>query len=138
MVLNRPMPLPSAENIFFLLAIHGSRHRWESLKWICDIAALLHAFPELDWDAVLARASKIARKRLALLPLALVNQLFHVPLPASVSKAIEQDAAISRTCRSHSTAPLCRWRRRSPPAKNSRCRAHLLRRNAYPYAGKPV
>lgn len=94
MVLNRPMPLPSAENIFFLLAIHGARHRWESLKWICDIAVLLHAFPELDWDAVLARASRIARKRMALVPLALVNQLFDVPLPASVRKAIEQDSAI--------------------------------------------
>jgi hypothetical protein len=89
------MPLPSAENIFLLLAVHGARHRWESLKWICDIAVFLQAFPELDWDALLAQAGKIARKRMALLPLALVNQLFDIALPASVRKAIEQDAAVS-------------------------------------------
>ncbi len=94
-LLNRPMPLPSAKDIFLLLAIHGARHRWESLKWICDIAVFLQAFPELDWDAVLAQAGKIARKRVALLPLALVNQLFDIALPASVRKAIEQDAAVS-------------------------------------------
>ncbi len=93
-LLNRPMPLPSAENIFFLLAIHGSRHRWESLKWICDIAVLLQAFPQLDWDVVLAEAGRIARKRMVLVPLALVNQLFDIPLPSSAMKAIEQDAAV--------------------------------------------
>jgi hypothetical protein len=95
-LLNRRMPLPSAENVFFLLAIHGSRHRWESLKWLCDIAAALHAFPDLDWDVVLSQAGKMGRRRLVLLPLALVNQLFEVQLPSSVAKAIEQDAAVAR------------------------------------------
>jgi hypothetical protein len=95
-LLNRQMSLPSAENVFFLLAIHGARHRWESLKWLCDIAAALHAFPDLDWDAVLSAAAKMARRRMVLLPLALVNQLFHVQLPYSVAKAIQQDAAVIR------------------------------------------
>ncbi len=95
-LLNRQMPLPSAENVFFLLAIHGARHRWESLKWLCDIAAALHAFPDLDWDAVLSQASKMARRRMVLLPLALVNQLFQVQLPPSVATAIQQDAAVTR------------------------------------------
>ncbi len=94
-LLNRPMPLPSAENIFFLLAIHGARHRWESLKWICDIAVTLQVFPELDWDAILAQADRIGRKRMALVPLALVNQIFDAALPVSVRKAIEQDAAVA-------------------------------------------
>jgi hypothetical protein len=94
------MPLPSAENIFFLLAIHGSRHRWESLKWICDIAALLQAFPELNWAAVLAQASKISRRRLILLPLALVNQLFNIELPFVVTRAIQEDAAVFPLARS--------------------------------------
>jgi len=95
-LLNRRMPLPSAENIFFLLAIHGARHRWESLKWLCDIAAALGALPDLDWDVVLSQAGKMGRRRLVLLPLALVNQLFDLQLPSSVAKAIEQDAAVAR------------------------------------------
>jgi hypothetical protein len=95
-LLNRRMPLPSAENVFFLLAIHGARHRWESLKWLCDIAAALHAFPDLDWGMVLSQAGKISRRRIVLLPLALVNQLFQVHLPPSVATAIERDTAVAR------------------------------------------
>ncbi len=94
MLLDRRIRLPSAEDIFFLLAIHGARHRWESLKWLCDIAALLQAFPELDWDAVLQKAKKIRRQRMALLPLALANQLFGIQLPVPVERAIERDATL--------------------------------------------
>ena len=42
------------------------------------------------------RPVKSARRRLVLLPLALVNRLFEVQLPSCVAKAIEQDAAVAR------------------------------------------
>jgi hypothetical protein len=38
------------ELLLVLLAEHGARHAWERLKWLCDIAELLRATPELDWD----------------------------------------------------------------------------------------
>jgi hypothetical protein len=93
-VLHRQMTMPSAEDVFFLLALHGLRHRWESLKWICDIAALIGAYPALDWATVLSKATKLSRRRMVLLPLALVHRLLDVPLPASVLKAISQDSTI--------------------------------------------
>jgi hypothetical protein len=95
-LLNCPIPLPSAEDIFFLLAIHGARHRWESLKWLCDLAALLQVFPALDWGAVLSRAAKMGRRRMVLLPLALVNRLFGAQLPCAMEMAIEGDSAVAR------------------------------------------
>jgi hypothetical protein len=95
LLLNRPIPLPAAEDIFLLLAIHGARHRWESLKWLCDIGAMLQAFPNLDWGAILSRASKLGRRRMVLLPLALVNRLFDIQLPSLMANAIEQDTAVS-------------------------------------------
>ena len=95
-LLNRPIPLPAAEDIFFLLAIHGARHRWESMKWLCDIGAMLQAFPELDWGAILSRASKLGRRRMVLLPLALVSRLFDMQLPSLMANAIEQDTAVCR------------------------------------------
>jgi hypothetical protein len=93
--LKRQIPLPSPEQIFFLLALHGFRHEWDSLKWVCDIAAAIHAFPELNWTALLSHAEKLSRKRMVLLPLALVQQLFDMPLPDCVVEAIAQDQTVS-------------------------------------------
>ncbi|WP_231581545.1 nucleotidyltransferase domain-containing protein [Silvibacterium bohemicum] len=94
-LLKRQMPLPSPEQIFFLLALHGFRHEWDSLKWVCDIAAAIHTFSELNWNALLSHAEKLSRKRMVLVPLALVQQLFDMPLPDCVVEAIAQDQTVS-------------------------------------------
>jgi hypothetical protein len=31
----------SAEDLLFSLCVHGSRHLWERLGWICDVAELI-------------------------------------------------------------------------------------------------
>ncbi len=94
MLAGRKMPLPTVENMFFLLAIHGARHRWEALKWLCDVAALFKTFPELDFAQVLSRASELSRRRIVLLPCALVSRLFQVALPPALLKAIRQDPGV--------------------------------------------
>ena len=94
-LLNRSVPLPSPEDLVFLLAIHGFRHRWESLKWVCDIAAAVRAFPDLNWAALLSKAARLSRKRMVLLPLAIVQQLFNTPLPDCVLTAIAQDPNVT-------------------------------------------
>ena len=45
--------LGSAATLLFLL-LHGMKHDWASLGWVCDVAELLRREPGLDWDAVLA------------------------------------------------------------------------------------
>src|SRR6476659_6638038 len=40
-----------AEDLLFSLCVHGSRHLWERLGWICDLAELI-ARHKLDWDAL--------------------------------------------------------------------------------------
>src|SRR5215208_6688504 len=46
----------SAEDLLFSLCVHGSRHLWERLGWICDVAELITRQP-LDWTALLKRAA---------------------------------------------------------------------------------
>lgn len=46
----------SPEDLFLILAIHGAKHRWSQLKWVCDMAYLVHRSPHLDWAAVRQRA----------------------------------------------------------------------------------
>jgi len=90
-LLGRELPLPSPENMLFLLAIHGFRDGWNSLKLVCDIAVLLKVFPDLNFDGILGRAAEVSRKRLILVALALAEQLLQAKLPATAAAALARD-----------------------------------------------
>jgi hypothetical protein len=94
-LLNRNVPVPSPENMLFLLAIHGFRDGWESLKWVCDIAKMLQVFPNLDFAAILRTTDKLSRRRVILVPLALAQRLFNLELPVLAADAIARDGIVS-------------------------------------------
>src|SRR5712692_1805163 len=47
----------SAEDALSLLCVHGSKHFWERLMWIADIAALVQRPRGMNWPRALAQAS---------------------------------------------------------------------------------
>ena len=81
----------SHEDTLLLLCAHGAKHMWQSLGWICDVVALLHAVPELDWDAIFERAEKFRVKRALGLGLHLANKLLGAGLPNGVLNHIQED-----------------------------------------------
>jgi len=42
-----------------ILCMHGTKHRWSRLVWICDVANLLESEPRLDWDFVQKEARRV-------------------------------------------------------------------------------
>lgn len=112
-VRGRQVPLPSAEHMFILLAIHGYRHGWESLQWLCDIAMFLQKFPQLDFENLLEEAKRISCRRLVLVPLALTHGIFRVSLPTPVADAIAREPIIAEIAaqieRRYFTAEADRW-----------------------------
>ena len=84
----------SAEDLLFSLCVHGSRHLWERLGWICDIAELLarHTF---DWPTLLKRASQADVERMFLLGMYLAGKLLEAPLPAAVEQRCAADSRLS-------------------------------------------
>lgn len=80
----------SADDLLFSLCVHGSRHLWERLGWICDIAELISR-RELNWSALLDRAAKADGERMFLLGLHLAEELLETNLPAEVKRHIESD-----------------------------------------------
>jgi Uncharacterised nucleotidyltransferase len=80
----------SAEDLLFSLCVHGSRHLWERLGWICDVAELL-ARHDFDWDALLRRAANAESDRMFLLGLYLAEQLLDAPLPIDVKQRCDAD-----------------------------------------------
>ena len=83
-----------ADDLLFSLCIHGSRHLWERLAWICDLAELI-ARHKLDWDALLARATRADCERMFLLGPYLAQQLLDAPLPDELKSRCEADQRLA-------------------------------------------
>lgn len=80
----------SADDLLFALCVHGSRHLWERLGWICDVAELISRRP-IDWTALLDRAAKADNERMFLLGLYLAEKLLEAPLPHEVKQRCAAD-----------------------------------------------
>jgi hypothetical protein len=83
----------SVDDVLFSLCVHGSRHIWERLAWICDLAELI-ARREIDWTSLIDRAQTTDCERMFYLGLLLANQLFDTNLPADVRTKIETDTQL--------------------------------------------
>ncbi len=97
----KPVHLPTksvmglcSEDLLILLCVHGSKHAWEQLKWVCDVAELIRRRPALDWSRVLFQAGEWGCRRMVMLGLAMAHSLFDTVLPRAVLQAIETDADI--------------------------------------------
>lgn len=82
------------EDLLILLCVHGSKHAWEQLKWVCDVAELVRRRPALDWSRVLFQAGEWRCRRLVLLGLAMAHSLFDTAVPRTILQEIEADADI--------------------------------------------
>ena len=80
----------SAGDLLFSLCVHGSRHLWERLSWICDVAELLarHTF---DWTRLIERAANADSERMFLLGLFLAEKLLDARLPPEVKQRCATD-----------------------------------------------
>jgi len=71
-------------DLLLILAVHGSKHLWERLLWICDIAQVIEHTPDFDWDALLRDASACGVERMTALGLSLARDVMGAPLPRDV------------------------------------------------------
>lgn len=83
----KPITTLSNELLIVYLCLHGAKHAFERLLWLCDIDRLIR-HTELDWD----RASEIAHGTHSLrsfhLGLHLAHSLLDTPLPDALQSCI--------------------------------------------------
>jgi hypothetical protein len=84
----------AADDLLFSLCVHGSRHLWERLGWICDVAELIRRH-NFNWDELLKRAARADNERMFLLGLHLAERLLDAPLPAEVKQRCKSDLRLS-------------------------------------------
>ncbi len=53
----------SPEDTFCFQCVHGAMHTWESLFWLCDIAAFLHENNVIDHERMMMRATELGVQR---------------------------------------------------------------------------
>jgi hypothetical protein len=82
------------EDTLLLLCLHGAKDRWRQLKLVTDVAYFVHAHPDFDWCAAQSAAAAQGCARILGLGLLLAVHLLEAPVPASVVRQMEQDAAV--------------------------------------------
>lgn len=88
------VPTLSPEDTLLILCAHGSQHLWERLAWICDVAEVTRACPDIKWEQVMARASALSGERMLLLGLNLANDLLGASLPERVLQRVHADPTV--------------------------------------------
>ena len=83
----------AAEDLLLSLCVHGAKHLWERLAWICDVAQVIKTH-EINWSALLVRAVSTGNQRMLFLGIHLANRLLDAPLPEQVRGQIERDEMV--------------------------------------------
>lgn len=84
------IPMLAPEDRLLMLCVHGTRHYWERLAWLSDIAELLEN-EDIDWKTVLERARSYNAERMFLLGPTLANRLYGTSLPEFILDRIRDD-----------------------------------------------
>jgi hypothetical protein len=91
---NKTVPGLAPELLLIVLCVHGSKHAWELLKWVCDVAELLRSHPHLDWNQIDVYAANWRCRGMLSLGLSLAHRLLDAPLPERVLAQLERGSAI--------------------------------------------
>jgi len=79
----------AAEELFAYLCVHGASSAWFRLKWVADLAGVLHRLDAGAIDARYRRAVELGAGRAAGLAVILVHWLFAVPMPAGLAERFD-------------------------------------------------
>ena len=80
------------EDLLLVLCVHGAKHHWGRLMWICDIAELLRADSKrIDWTYFKNHASELGGWRMLCLGVLLSNDLLRASVPEDVLDAMQAE-----------------------------------------------
>ena len=117
------------EDTLLSLCVHGARHLWERLAWVCDIAEWLASHPGLRWPELLAQAERTGQQRMLFVGLRLAADLLDASLPEPAAAAVGADRAVTRLAAQASEVIFRQPPR--PPGMISTLRFNLLARRTW-------
>jgi len=88
------IPTLSPPDLFSFLCIHGTKHLWSRLSWICDIAELAGRQEPSEWLRIRERATSYGAERMVVLALVLARDVLGASFPPQAAAWIESDSAL--------------------------------------------
>lgn len=73
------------EDLLLILCVHGAKHSFKRLEWVCDIAEVVAACPSIRWKETVERATELHARKMLFLGLLLARDLLGMTLPEAVS-----------------------------------------------------
>lgn len=86
-----------AEDLLLILVAQSAKDLMERrprLSQICDIAELIRAHQEMDWEYVLEQAKTLGNQRILFLNLLLATDMLGITLPETVRQRMEADSVV--------------------------------------------
>jgi len=90
------VPTFRPEDLLLILCMHGCKHRWERLDWVCDVAELVRSHAEINWAEAIKQARALGAERMLYVGLLLINEVFQVSLPQEVMGKARKQPVIKR------------------------------------------
>lgn len=86
------LPALQVEDELLVMACHQYQHEFETLRCPCDMATMLQAHPDLDWDTVAQRARSSGLRIVLYAALLLAQKVLNVRPPAEVMDTLRPGA----------------------------------------------
>ena len=87
---NREIETLQTGLLLVYLCLHGAKHAFERIEWICDIDRLIRS-SDVNWEEAVSIANQSHSKRSFYLGLSLAQHLFHTTLPSDITQGIDSD-----------------------------------------------
>lgn len=89
------VPSLSPEDTLLVLCVHGTKHFWERLQWVRDVAQALEAYrEEIDWELLIREAAACGSRRMLALGILLAHDLLRTDLPEKALREVERDPVV--------------------------------------------
>jgi Uncharacterised nucleotidyltransferase len=96
-----PVPMFGTEDMLLILCVHGCKHRWDRLEWLCGVGELMRSPGDtlLDWERVLREARRYHCERMVLLGVLLAHDMLDAPVPPMVLARARADDTVAELAR---------------------------------------
>jgi hypothetical protein len=81
----------SKPDLFMHLCVHGAKHHWDRLDWLCDVAELIRRSKEMNFRWIMDQAETSGSKRMICLGMFLASHLLGVDVPAEARRQVQTD-----------------------------------------------
>ena len=86
------LPQFAPEVMVLYLCFHGSKHCWQSLKWVCDLSEFIGSHPDLDWQRIQQQAKQLKLTTMLHLGLLLAHNFYQTAIPPALLEAIARNS----------------------------------------------